>query len=73
MQLPFAKTKAERLAAGDPRLSIEERYTTHAEYVAAVASVANSLAHDRLLLQQHKRPACLIPDTLWSQTEEKSR
>jgi hypothetical protein len=51
MQIPFAKFKAERLAAGDPRLSTEERYATHAEYVAAVASVANSLAHDRLLLE----------------------
>ena len=28
--IPFAKTKAERLANGDPRLSIEERYRSHA-------------------------------------------
>jgi hypothetical protein len=48
--IPFAKTKTERLASGDGRLSIEERYATHADYVAAVASVAHSLAHDRLLL-----------------------
>jgi hypothetical protein len=26
--IPFAKTKAERLASGDPRLSLEERYGT---------------------------------------------
>ena len=34
--IPFAKTKAERIASGDPRLSLEERYTDHAGYVAAV-------------------------------------
>jgi len=33
--VPFFKTKAQRLAAGDPRLSLEERYGTHAGYVAA--------------------------------------
>ena len=27
--IPFAKTKAQRLASGDPRLSLEERYGTH--------------------------------------------
>ena len=27
--IPFANTQAERLAAGDPRLSIEERYPSH--------------------------------------------
>ena len=33
--LPFARTKAERQARGDPRPSIEERYPSHAAYVAA--------------------------------------
>jgi hypothetical protein len=34
--IPFAKTKAERMAANDPVLSIEERYGTHDKYVALV-------------------------------------
>jgi hypothetical protein len=51
-QIAFAKTKAERLAAGDPRMSLEERYASHADYVAAVASVANGLARDRLLIDE---------------------
>ena len=34
--IPFADTAAKRKAAGDPRLSLEERYGTHAGYVAAV-------------------------------------
>jgi hypothetical protein len=38
--VPFFKTKAQRLAAGDPRLSLEERYGTHDGYVAAVTKAA---------------------------------
>jgi hypothetical protein len=34
--IPFAKTAAERKAANDPRLSLEERYGSHEGYVAAV-------------------------------------
>ena len=46
----FATTKAERLAAGDRRKSLEERYKDHDGYVKAVAKAANGLAKDRLLL-----------------------
>lgn len=49
--IPFAKTRAQRLAAGDPRLSIEERYGTHEGYVARVKAAAARLVADRLLLQ----------------------
>jgi hypothetical protein len=48
--IPFANSKAERLAAGDPRLSIEERYPTSGRYVRAVQEAAASLVRDRLLL-----------------------
>jgi len=48
--VPFFKTKAQRLAAGDPRLSLEERYVTHAGYVAAVtAAASNAFNHGYLL------------------------
>src|SRR5438874_6081632 len=48
--IPFAKTKAERLASGDPRLSLEERYKDHAGYVDAVmAAAANAVAQGFLL------------------------
>ena len=50
--IPFFKTKAQRLAAGDPRLSLEERYPTHAAYVAKITAQANLLVTQRLLLQQ---------------------
>jgi hypothetical protein len=46
----FKTTKAERLAAGDPRLSLEERYTNHDGYVAAVKEAAEKLEKERLLL-----------------------
>jgi hypothetical protein len=49
--IPFARTKAERLASGDPRLSLEERYTNHAGFVSAVHAAAQQLVRERFLLQ----------------------
>jgi hypothetical protein len=51
-KLAFAKTKAERLAAGDPRPSLEERYADHAAYVSAVTRAAQELKSQRLLLDE---------------------
>jgi hypothetical protein len=34
------------------RQSLEERYPSHAEYVDSVATAANGLVHDRLLLEE---------------------
>jgi hypothetical protein len=48
--IPFAKTRAERLAIGDPRLSIEERYPSLQAYFAAATREAAALVADRLLL-----------------------
>jgi hypothetical protein len=42
--VPFFKTKAQRIAAGDPRKSLEERYGTHDGYVAAVKKAADNAA-----------------------------
>jgi hypothetical protein len=49
--IPFAATRAERMAKGDPRLSLEERYADHATYVRAVTDAAEALVRDRLLLR----------------------
>jgi len=38
--VPFAQTRAARLANGDPRLSLEERYGSHNGYVTAVSTAA---------------------------------
>ncbi len=49
--VPFARTRAQREAAGDPRLSIEERYKDHADYVARVRAACQPLVAAGLLLQ----------------------
>jgi len=50
--VPFARTRADRLAAGDPRPSLEERYAGRADYVARVQAAAQALVRDRLLLPE---------------------
>jgi alpha/beta hydrolase family protein len=47
--VPLAKTKAQKLA-GDLRPSLEERYGTHANYVAAVRAAADNAACQGYLL-----------------------
>jgi hypothetical protein len=49
--VPFAKTKAERVASGDPRPSLEERYGSHQGYVAAVKAAAEKAVAERYLLR----------------------
>jgi hypothetical protein len=50
--VPFARTRAEREANGDPRPSIEERYPSHELYIDAVRQVCERLVSQRLLLQE---------------------
>jgi hypothetical protein len=50
--LPFAKTKAEREATKDGRLSLEERYKSSADYAAKVRAAAEALARDGYMLQE---------------------
>lgn len=50
--IPFAETRAERLAAGDPRLSLEERFGTHEGYVRAVERAARRLLRQGFLLEE---------------------
>ena len=48
--IPFARTRAQRTAANDPRPSIEERYGTMEGYVCAVERAARQAVADRFLL-----------------------
>jgi hypothetical protein len=48
--IPFAKTKAARNKARDPRLSLQERYKNHNDYVKKVSHAARILADQRYLL-----------------------
>jgi Alpha/beta hydrolase domain len=48
--IPFAKTKAERNKLRDPRLSLQERYENHTDYVNKVSHAARILVDQRYLL-----------------------
>lgn len=50
--VPFARTKADRDATGDPRPSIEERYPTHEAYLEKVRDCCARLVKERLMLQE---------------------
>ena len=63
--IPFAKTKAERLASGDPRLSLEERYQSHDGYVQALGAAARSVVKSGYLRQADA-------DAMIKQAEESS-
>ena len=59
MYLPLAKTQAERLASGDPRLSLQERYGDHQHYAALVKAAAVDLVSQRLMLQEDANNSAL--------------
>jgi hypothetical protein len=61
--VPFAATRAERLAAGDPRPSIEERYADQAAYVAAVRAAAARMVAERLLLPDDAARAVALAES----------
>ncbi|PKB70845.1 MAG: hypothetical protein BZY87_08435 [SAR202 cluster bacterium Io17-Chloro-G6] len=50
--IPFAATKVEREALGDPRRSIEERYTSRSQYLDLVRQAAKKLVEQRYLLEE---------------------
>jgi hypothetical protein len=50
--IPFAQTAAERLAAGDPRPSIEERYRSHSQYLWRFKKAAYKLVKEGYLLPE---------------------
>ena len=50
--IPFAKTKTERLASGDPRLSLEERYGSFENYRKQFVGNCARLVKDKYLLEE---------------------
>lgn len=49
--VPFARTRAQREASGDPRRSLEERYGDRAGYLAAVKAAADRALREGFLLK----------------------
>ena len=50
--IPFPATRAEREERGDPRLSIEERYSSREDYLSRVQQAAQTLADEGYLLAE---------------------
>jgi hypothetical protein len=50
--VPFARTKSERMAKGDPRPSLEERYGSLLHYYSLAVKAADHLIAERLLLPE---------------------
>jgi hypothetical protein len=55
--IAFPKTKADRLASGDPRLSVEERYPSFSAYAGMVKNAVEDMVAKRLMLQEDAQPA----------------
>ena len=54
--VPFARTKAERVSANDPRLSLEERYSDRSAYLGQVKSAVEKLIERRFLSDADLEP-----------------
>ena len=54
--IPFAATRSEREASGDPRPSIEERYESRQAFLDQIEAAARQLVADGYLLEQDVQP-----------------
>ncbi len=63
--VPFAKTKADRETANDPRLSLEERYGSKDAYLAQVKIAVLKLIEQRFLTDSDLEPQLKQASTRW--------
>jgi hypothetical protein len=63
--IPFARTRAERTASGDPRPSAEERFQSEEGYTGCVANAARSLAAGGFLLNSDVAPVTRAAERHW--------
>jgi len=63
--LPFAPTRADRLAAGDPRPSIAERYASREDYLARVRKAAEVLVTAGYLLEEDVETSLRFGARMW--------
>lgn len=78
--VPFAQTRVEREATGDPRLSIEERYGTREGYVCTVRKAAEAAVEARFLLPEdasrmvrEAEASGVLPEAVLSSAENRAR
>jgi hypothetical protein len=67
--LPLAPTRAERERRGDPRPSVEERYGSRADYLAAVRAAAERLVAARHALAEDVDAMVARAGALWDLLE----
>ncbi|MFO1438739.1 MAG: alpha/beta hydrolase domain-containing protein [Verrucomicrobiaceae bacterium] len=63
--VPFAKTKADREAANDPRLSLEERYGSKDTYLDQVKAAVQKLIEQRFLTDADLEPQLKQASERW--------
>jgi len=63
---PFALTKEQRLANGDSRLSIAERYSGRQDYLDKVKRVANDLVRQRFLRAEDVPAVLQSAERMWN-------
>lgn len=63
--IPFARTRADRAAANDPRPSLEERYASKDVYLARVKQVLQDLVQQRLLAEGDLEPELKQAEARW--------
>jgi hypothetical protein len=64
--VPFARTKTEREARHDPRLSIEERYRDRDDYLQRIRASAADLVKERFLLEEDVEDAVQRATRHWT-------
>ena len=60
--IPFSATRAERMATGDPRPSLQERYGTRANYLARLKAAADKLVAERYMLPEDEAQSLRLAD-----------
>lgn len=65
--IPFAETKADRMASGDPRLSLEERYESEEAHTRAAQDAASGLVAAAFLLSEDVDDAVARATSGWKE------
>ena len=68
--IPFARTRADRERAKDPRSSIEERYQNREQYLSRVTTAATALAKQGYLLEDDIAKVVEQAGTHWNLATE---
>jgi hypothetical protein len=63
--LPFPRTRRDREASADPRLSIDERYRSRDDYLDRIRAAARALVAQRYLLEEDVETSVTFGARLW--------